>query len=166
MILDPTAVPGHGRSLSPFVILRDADGFIRFAEAVFDAREIVEVRTPAPTGGLIHAEIRLGDSAILMSDPMPGWDARPGLFQIWVADAEAVLARAVERGGVVVTPPTPFYGSVTLARIMDPWGNLWWLYQPVPGQADPLPAWEGGSDVVFRTLDEHMRAISSSAESA
>jgi hypothetical protein len=57
----------------------------------------------------------------------------------------------------VITPPTPFYGELTLARLEDPWQNLWWLYQPTPGQADPLPVWEGGSDVVFRTLDEHLR---------
>lgn len=61
----------------------------------------------------------------------------------------------------MVTPPTPFYGALTLARVEDPWGNLWWLYQPVPGQPDPVPSWEGGSDVVFRSLDEHLRGASS-----
>lgn len=40
--------------------------------------------------------------------------------------------------------------------MLDPFGNLWWLYAPAPGQADTLPAWEGGSDLVFRTIDEAM----------
>lgn len=69
-----------------------------------------------------------------------------------------MIARALKRGAALVTAPTPFYGSLTLARVQDPWGNLWWLYQPIPGQPDPKPAWEGGSDAVFRTLDEHLRA--------
>jgi PhnB protein len=43
--------------------------------------------------------------------------------------------------------------------MLDPFGNLWWLYAPVPGQEDPKPAWEGGSDVVFRTIDETMKGF-------
>lgn len=80
------------------------------------------------------------------------------MFQVWVSDVESLVMRAVDHGAVVVTPPTPFYGSLTLARLEDPWGNLWWAYQPVPGQPDPQPAWAGGSDVIFRTLDEYLRS--------
>ncbi|MDQ2852705.1 MAG: hypothetical protein M3Y49_18605 [Actinomycetota bacterium] len=151
-------ITGRGGSLNPFLILNDAAGFISFAERVFDAIEVVDARTPTPTGGLIHAELRVGDSLLLLGDVLDGWQPRPGLLQVWVADAETVVNRAVDRGARVVTPATPFYGSVTLARVEDPWGNLWWLYQPVLGQPDPKPAWEGGSDTVFRTLDEHLRS--------
>ena len=77
---------------------------------------------------------------------------------MWVSDVQQVLDRAVEHGATVVTPATPFYGEVTLGRLADQWQNLWWLFAPSPGQADPQPAWEGGSDVIFRTVDEHMRA--------
>lgn len=101
----------------------------------------------------------MGESLLLLADPQEGWGTHPGMFQIWVSDVETVIARAVERDAALVTPPTPFYGSLTLARVQDPWGNLWWLYQPAPGQPDPKPAWEGGPDTIFRTLDEHMRSI-------
>ena len=156
-ILDGAAITGHGQSLNPFVILHEAARFIEFAEHVFGAREVVEARTPTPAGTLIHAELQMGGSLLLLADPQEGWAPRPGLLQVWVSDVRAVLRRAVARGSVVVTPPTPFYGSVTLARVEDPWGNLWWMYEPVPGQPDPKPAWEGGQDTVFRTLDEHLR---------
>jgi len=43
--------------------------------------------------------------------------------------------------------------------MLDPFGNLWWLYAPAPGQADPVPAWEGGDDVVFRTIDDAMKGF-------
>jgi len=157
IILRGAGITGHGQSLNPFLILRDAASFIEFAEHVFGAREVVEARTPTPAGTLIHAELRLGDSLLLLSDPQDGWSPRPGLLQVWVADVRAVVSRAVDLGSALVTPPTPFYGSVTLARVEDPWGNLWWLYEPVPGQPDPKPAWEGGPDTVFRTHDEHLR---------
>ena len=156
-LLEGSTITGRGRTMNPFVIVDDASRFIDFAVQVFGAEEVVEARTPTPSGALIHAELRIGDSRLLLSDPQPGWTPHPGLFQIWVADVDVLVSDAVAQGAVLVTPPTPFYGSITLARIADPWGNLWWCYQPVPGQPDPKPAWEGGSDVVFRTLDEHLR---------
>lgn len=157
-VLPAAAITGRGSSLNPFVVLADAAGFIDFATRVFDAREVEDARTPTPDGLLIHAEVRIGDSLLLLSDPQDGWAPRPGLFQLWVADVGAILDDAVASGARVVTPPTPFYGAVTLARMEDAWGNLWWMYQPSPGQPDPTPAWEGGSDVVFRTIDEYMRS--------
>jgi hypothetical protein len=43
--------------------------------------------------------------------------------------------------------------------MLDPWQNLWWLYAPAPGQPDPKPHWEGGSDTVFTTLDGALREL-------
>jgi len=158
-LLQSEAITGRGTTLNPFVILRDATGFIDFITAVLGAHEVPEARTATPDGLLIHAELQLGDSLLLLSDPQKGWTPQPGLFQVWVSDVDAVIEGAVDRGATLVTPPTPFYGSLTLARIEDPWSNLWWIYQPAPGQPDPKPAWEGGSDTIFRTLDERMRSL-------
>ncbi|SDS43504.1 VOC family protein [Microlunatus soli] len=156
-VLPRTAFNGRGSSLNPFVVIEDAAGFIDFAVAVFSAREVTAARTATPTGTLIHAELEFGDSLLMLSDPQRGWVTRPGLFQLWVSDVSAILDAAADHGTTVVTPPTPFYGEVTLARMRDRWDNLWWLYQPSPGQPDPVPAWDGGSDVVFRTIDEYMQ---------
>lgn len=152
------AIPGRGNTLNPFIVVDGAAEFIAFVENVFGGTEVREARTATPTGALIHAEVRVGDALVLLADCQPGWRSRPGLFQIWVADIDDVLQRATERGARMITPPTPFYGELTLARIEDPWGDLWWMYQPTPGQPDPAPAWEGGDDTVFRTIDEYMRA--------
>lgn len=157
ILLGGGAISGRGRTLNPFVIVDDARGFIDFAVRVLGAEEVSEARTPTPSGTLIHAELRIGDALLLLADALPGWTPRPGLFQIWVADVQALVSDAIAHGAALVTPPTPFYGALTLARIEDPWGNLWWCYEPVPGQSDPRPVWEGGSDTVFRTLDEHLR---------
>ncbi|MDR2997346.1 MAG: hypothetical protein LBU78_04420 [Microbacterium sp.] len=70
-------ITGRGRTVNPFLILDGAADFIRFAEEVFGATENREARTPTPSGALIHAEIALGDSLVLLSDPQPGWPFRP-----------------------------------------------------------------------------------------
>ncbi|MDR7277557.1 VOC family protein [Catenuloplanes atrovinosus] len=150
--------PDGAAALNPFVIVDDAAGLIEFVCEVFGVTETVAARTPMPDGKLIHAQVRLGTVDLMMVDRLDGWPARPGLLQVWVRDAAEVLARAVARGAVVVTEPIPFYGETTLARMRDPWGDLWWLWSPAPGQPDPAPPWEGGDDAVFTTLDAVLRA--------
>jgi PhnB protein len=151
--------PDAGAVLNPFLIVDDAAGLIDFLTAVFEVSETAEARTAMPDGRLIHAQLRFGTVDLMLADRLDGWPARPGLLQVWVADAAAVLSRGGARGATTVTAPTAFYGETTLARMLDPWGNLWWLYQPAPGRPDPAPAWEGGSDVVFATLDKQLRAL-------
>jgi PhnB protein len=43
--------------------------------------------------------------------------------------------------------------------MLDPWQNLWWLWAPAPGQPDPTPDWDGGSDTIFSTLDGVLRSL-------
>lgn len=158
-ILLPThAVPASGAVLNPFVIVDDAAGLVTFVSEVFGVPETVEARTAMPDGTLIHAELRLGHVNLMTADRRDGWPSRPGLLQVWVRDVATVLDRATARGAVTITEPTPFYGETTLGRMLDPWQNLWWLYAPAPGRPDPTPHWDGGTDVVFSTLDAALRS--------
>lgn len=158
-VLSGSQVPGGAAALNPFVVVDGAADLIAFVTEVLGGVENEGARTPMPDGRLIHAEVRLGNADLLMCDPQDGWPQRPGLLQVWVDDVEATLRAGGERGARTITPATPFYGETTLGRMLDPWGNLWWLYAPAPGQPDPTPAWEGGDDTVFRTIDEAMRSL-------
>ncbi|NMO56859.1 hypothetical protein HH310_37515 [Actinoplanes sp. TBRC 11911] len=153
------SVPHGGAVLNPFVIVDDAAGFVGFLSEVFGVPETTEARTQMPNGKLIHAQVRLGTVDLMVADRLDGWPARPGLLQVWVSDPVETLQRAAGLGSTTVTEPTPFYGETTLARMLDPWQNLWWLWTPTPGQPDPVPAWEGGPDVVFGTLDKALRSL-------
>lgn len=165
--LPPSAQPdGTGATLNPFVVVDGAGDLVAFVVDVFGGVEVQQARSPMPDGRLIHAEVTLGSAHLLMADRMDGWPTHPGLLQVWVADVAATLAAAVDHGARVVTPATPFYGETTLGRMADPWGNLWWLYAPSPGQPDPTPAWEGGDDTVFRTIDTEMRSRAGESQSA
>jgi uncharacterized glyoxalase superfamily protein PhnB len=152
--------PPDGAALNPFVIVDDAAGLIAFVSEVFDVPETAEARTPMPDGKLIHAQLRLGTVDLMVADRLDGWPPRPALLQVWVRDVAETLARATVRGATPVTGPTPFYGETTLGRMLDRWQNLWWLWAPAPGQPDPQPHWEdGGSDVIFSTLDKALRSL-------
>ncbi|BBF99018.1 MULTISPECIES: VOC family protein [Pseudonocardia] len=159
ILLPVGAVPSAGSILNPFLIVDDAPGLIDFVAGVFGVAEIEEARTPRPDGRLIHSEVRMGHVALMVADRMDGWPSRPGLLQVWVRDVAAVLERGVTRGASVVTEPHPFWGETTLGRMLDPWQNLWWLWAPAPGQADPGYPVDEGADPVFATVDRALRAM-------
>lgn len=136
---------GHN-TINPFVSVPDAARFIQFVEAVFDGHESSNVHTPDRDGSIIHAEIVVGNATIMLFERKPEWPFTPALLQIYVTDARTCLARAEARGARVVTPISAFCGGYRLARLLDPWHNLWWLYEPT---ANPLPYDERNSDTTW-----------------
>jgi PhnB protein len=93
----------------------------------------VEARTPDRDGLLIHAEVALGNATLMLADSKDDWPFTPAFIQVYVQDAQATLDRATTRGAELVTKVSKFYGGFKLARFKDPFGNIWWLYQPDPG---------------------------------
>jgi PhnB protein len=157
--------PGYG-SVNPFVAVRGALGFIDFVTDVFGGEETRAGHTVDADGLLIHAEIRVGSSTIMLCDAKPHWGFTPALLQVYVGDVDAVVGRARAAGAEIVTEPTPFHGGQRLARLRDPWSNLWWLFEygegsTAPSEApDALPSWRPDPSAppsyVHRTIDGAM----------
>ena len=123
-------------TVNPFIAVKGgAANFIAFVVQVFDATENKPVRTPDKDGSLIHAEIQLGDSMLLVADSKPDWVFTPALLQVYVASAQQTLDKAVAFGAKTITPVSPFYNGIYLARMQDKWGNLWWLYEKISDTA-------------------------------
>ncbi len=136
-------LPEGYNTLNPFVLVKGpggADGFIGFLRDVFGGVERAGVRTPDRDGSILHAEVRMGNSSVLIADSKPGWPSTPAFQQIYVEDIPTVLERAEAAGAEIVTPRSPFYNGVDIARILDPWGNLWWIYEPAAEEQGSEPA--------------------------
>ena len=120
----------HYNKVNPFVIIKGgAIKFIDFVEKVFDAEENKLVRTPDRDGALIHAEIQIGDSMILLADSKEDWPFTPSFLQVYVECAQETLTRAEKEGAQIITNVSVFYSGLKLARFKDKWGNIWWLYE-------------------------------------
>ena len=131
MLLEKQRIPNGYNSVNMFILIKgDAKKFIEFVEQVFGGVERKQVRTPDKDGTLIHSEIQLGDSSILIADSKPDWPFTPAFIQVYVEDAQAILDRAQKAGAVIVTEVSAFYNGFKLARLKDVWGNIWWLYEP------------------------------------
>jgi len=120
----------HYNKVNPFIIIKGgATKFIDFVEKVFDAEENKQVRTPDRDGTLIHAEVQIGDSMILLADSKEDWPFTPSFLQVYVDNAQEILNRAEKEGAKIITPVSDFYYGLKLARFQDEWGNIWWLFE-------------------------------------
>ncbi|HEX6498206.1 MAG TPA: VOC family protein [Micromonosporaceae bacterium] len=129
----PNPIPNTYRRVTPCLVVRDAAKALDFYADVFGATE--RIRFPGPDGTVVHAEIQIGDSVVMVEgeDPRRGTSAPPegGLggsptFQfIYVDDVDAVTARAVELGATLKrAPEDQFYGDRD-AFVVDPFGHGW-----------------------------------------
>ncbi len=116
--------PGYG-TVTPYLMLNGVARFLEFADAAFDA--VQTVRLAAPDGSVLHAEIRIGDSMLMMGEAREGWPAMPSALYLYVEDCDAVFRKALGAGADVVEEPTDqFYGDRS-AGLRDEWGNLWFV---------------------------------------
>jgi uncharacterized glyoxalase superfamily protein PhnB len=167
MILDRDRIPEGHRSANMFAIIKGgAASFIGFVEDVMGGQERKTVRTPDRDGSLIHAEVQLGDTTIMVADSKDDWPFTPAFIQVYVQDIQAVLDKARQAGAIIVTEKSRFYGGFNLARLQDPWGNIWWLYEPSSPTSQPAStdvAWhkQKPSDV-YTTLMNAMRTLGKS----
>ena len=126
-------VPGSYRRITPCLTVQGAAKALEFYAAVFGATE--RMRIPGPGGTIVHAEIEIGDSVVIVADedpphgtsaPPPGGLAgSPAFLFIYVADVDAVIARAAELGATVQRPARDqFYGDRD-GYLIDPFGHGW-----------------------------------------
>jgi PhnB protein len=118
-------IPEGHHTVTPAMVVPGVAKLIEFLEAAFGGR--VVDRYDAPGGVVAHAEVQIGDSVVMMGDPMPeaGFPAMPAMLSLYVDDCDAVYRRALSAGATSVEEPAnQFYGHRT-ARVRDPSGNLW-----------------------------------------
>jgi PhnB protein len=130
---DPKPIPDTYRRVTPCLVVEGAAKALEFYTEVFGAKE--RMRFPGPGGTIVHAEIEIGDSVVIVEDPSPwlgtqappagGLTGNPVFLFVYVADVDAVVARAAELGATVRRKPqNQFYGDRD-AHVVDPFGHTW-----------------------------------------
>ncbi len=117
--------PGH-HVITPSFIVPHAAKVIDFMQKAFGA-EVVD-RYDGPNGEIYHAEVRVGDSVVMLGQPGNGWDAMPAALSYYVDTGEAVDAaykRAVAAGATSVTEPANQFYGYRSACVRDLGGNKW-----------------------------------------
>jgi PhnB protein len=118
-------IPDGYHSITPYLVVNGAAQIIDFAKQAFDAQEIM--RMPGPGGTIGHAEIRIGDSVVMIADAGGEYPSRPTTLMLYVPNVDEVYRRALGAGGKSQREPADqFYGDRS-AGVSDPAGNQWWI---------------------------------------
>jgi PhnB protein len=116
--------PGF-HSITPYLIVDGAADFMAFANQAFGAQETF--RVPRPDGGIMHAEIRIGDSMIEVADFTAEHGPNVTGIHLYIDEADAAYARALAAGATSLGEPTDQPYGDREATVKDRWGNHWYL---------------------------------------
>lgn len=124
-------IPDGYHSITPYLIVKGAANAIEFYKKAFGATELM--RVPGPGGALMHAEIKIGDSIVMLADEFPDMGAlspttigdSPVGLMIYLPNVDEVFARAIAAGGKELRPlQNQFYGDRS-GTLTDPFGHKW-----------------------------------------
>jgi PhnB protein len=124
-------IPEGYHSVTPYLTVNDAARAIEFYKRAFGAKEVL--RMDGPPGKIVHAELDIGDSKLMLSDEMPGGSSRSpqsvggttaGVF-LYVEDVDSVYKKAVSAGAKEEMPPSDMFWGDRFGKLEDPFGNQW-----------------------------------------
>lgn len=119
------AIPEGYHTITPYLIVNGVARLVDFLTQSFNATEVH--RMARPDGSVMHCEVRIGDSAVMMGEPMGDYQPMPTSLYLYVEDADAVYRRALAAGAASLQEPADqFYGDRN-AGVKDPAGNIWWI---------------------------------------
>ena len=124
-------IPKGYHSVTPGIAVQGADAFIKFCKKAFGAKEIL--RMPGPGGLIMHAEIVIGDSHLMLGEENPAMGNKssktlggtPVTLSIYVPNCDTVFKKAVAAGATVRMPMADMFWGDRMGSVVDPFGNTW-----------------------------------------
>ncbi len=124
-IIKNNPIPHGYRSITPYLKLPKSGRLVEFLKSAFDGVE--RGRLLRPDGELLHAEVVIGDSLVMVHEALSDWDAKPSTLYLYVEDVDATYLKAIEAGGTCVSEPVDRYFGDRVACVTDVSGNEWWI---------------------------------------
>jgi PhnB protein len=117
------------RTLTPYLVVPDADVEMRFLQAAFGATETLCHRNAE--GKVMHAELTVGDSLVMLGQSSGEWKPLSAALYLWVTDVDGTYARALEAGATSQSAPEDKPYGHRNAGVLDRNGITWWIASPV-----------------------------------
>jgi PhnB protein len=124
-------VPEGYHTLTPYLAVEDASAAIEFYGRAFDAKE--RVRMSGPGDSIMHCELEIGDSLVMLSDPFPQASTKPpkelggtsvSIF-VYVEDIDALYKQAIDAGASSLMEPDDMFWGDRFGSVQDPFGHSW-----------------------------------------
>ncbi len=117
--------PDGYNTASPYLIVSGANATIDFLIQVFGAVEIR--RFPDASGKIMHAEVRIDDTVVMIADSAEGWPPTCSYVHIYVRDVDAIYQRALQFGAISVQEPVKKEDEDKRGGVKDMGGTTWWI---------------------------------------
>ena len=126
-------IPEGFHSVSASITVKDAVAAIEFYKQAFGAEELMRIK--GPNNSVLHAEIKVGDSIVMLADEWPGNHVQSPatlknttcMLHIYTKDVDAAHKRAVTAGATETMPPTDMFWGDRFSTVTDPSGHAWSL---------------------------------------
>ncbi len=112
-------------SVAPYLVVRGAEQTMQFLETVFGAQRLRCY--PGPDGRLMHGEVRLDDTVVMLADASEDWQAGAAHVHVYVADVDATFRKALAAGAQSIREPVKGGDSDKRGGFMDAGGTSWWV---------------------------------------
>jgi PhnB protein len=124
-------IPEGYHTLNPHLAVDDAAQAIEFYKRAFGAK--ARERVPTPDGKIAHAELEIGDSVLMLGDPMPQSPFKPpkqlggisGGLYVYVEDVDEIVQQVVDAGGTITMPVENTFWGDRFGSVTDPFGHTW-----------------------------------------
>ena len=125
------AIPEGYYTVTPHLVVKDAGGAIEFYKKAFGAEEVF--RMPGPGGKVMHAEVKIGNSHVMINDEMPDYGAlgpqsiggTPVTLHLYVNDVDSTFKRAISAGGKEEMAVADMFWGDRYGKLVDPFGHKW-----------------------------------------
>ena len=118
-------IPEGFHAITPYLFAHGASRLIEFISAAFEG-ELISHEKRAD-GAVMHASMRIGDSMLMLADPLPEFGSTSSSIYLYVTDCDRVYQRALGSGGVSVFPMMTLPSGQRYGAVKDPCGNIWWV---------------------------------------
>lgn len=161
-------IPDNYTAVTPWIISSSSEKLIEFLEGAFGAEEVRNSRIINENGVIIHVVVRIGDAMVMLFDSREGWAPTPSFLNLYVEDIEKAYQKALQLGATSVTDITALWFGEKVCRILDPFGNLWWINQRIEeidftkpeevGARASTPEAVAGIAYIQKSLDEAFKS--------
>lgn len=125
------AIPDGYYTVTPHLVVKDAGGAIEFYKKAFGAEEVF--RMPGPGGKVMHAELKIGNSHVMINDEMPDYGAlgpqsiggTPVTLHLYVNDVDSTFKRAISAGAKEEMAVADMFWGDRYGKLVDPFGHKW-----------------------------------------
>jgi uncharacterized glyoxalase superfamily protein PhnB len=135
-------IPEGFHSLTPHIIVKNVGEAVDWYSKALGAKETY--RMPGPGGEILHAEVKIGDSPLMLAPENPDWESKgpamlggtPVTLHLYVEDVDATVEKAKAAGAKVMMPPEDQFWGDRYGKFTDPYGHIWGVATHI---ADPSP---------------------------